>query len=118
MIKGWIQTPSLIIPGGEGGAGQIDPDALQDVLLPMEGQGILILRDRDMRQEPGRGHGLLQRLGRERCGLDAHLAVRTGVFFPHVPKDPDLCRDDVEFFLYLLKALRPFYEGPVVKPRR
>jgi hypothetical protein len=77
----------------------------------MEGQGILVLRDRDMRQEPGRGHGLRQRLRRQRCGLDAHLAMGAGVSFPYVPKDPDLCRDDVEFFLYLPKALRPCNSG-------
>jgi hypothetical protein len=110
LIKGSIEIPSLIIQAARV-ARKFDPDALQDVLLPMEGQGILVLRDRDMRQEPGRGHGLRQRLRRQRCGLDAHFAMGAGVFFPYVPKDPDLCRDDVEFFLYLPKALRPCNSG-------
>ena len=71
----------------------------------MQRQGILVLRDRDMRQEPGRGHGLGKGLRRERCGLDAQLAMGAGVFFPHVPKDPHLCRDDIELLGDLLSDL-------------
>ena len=47
----------------------------------------------------------MQRLGRQRCGLDAHLTVRAGVFFPHVPKDAHLCRDDIELLGDLLSDL-------------
>ncbi len=103
--QGLDPDPELDHPGGEGGAGQIESDALQDVLLPIQWQGILILRDRDMRQEPGRGHGLRQQLGRERCGLDAQLAMGAGIFFPHVPNDPHLSRDDVELLGDLLSDL-------------
>ena len=68
----------------------------------MEGQGILYFATAICAKSPGEAMLFCSGWGGSAAVLTPISAVRTGVFFPHVPKDPDLCRDDVELLGHLL----------------
>jgi hypothetical protein len=96
------QGAQLDHPARQGGPRHLGTDAGKQLLLARQRQGILVLGDRDVGQQPGGGVALGDRLWWQRRRTHRLLATPAGVLGPDVANHLDPGGDDVELLADLL----------------